>query len=132
MSAHHNKTGSCLCGEISFRITGPLRPVVVCHCTQCRKQSGHIGAFTECEDADLHFVKKQTLAWYRASNIASRGFCRNCGSLLFWKADGRSATSIGAGSIDGATGLQMGGHVFCADAGDYYEISGGSYQHDQW
>src|SRR5262245_23873659 len=31
-----HKTGSCLCGAVRFDITGPLRPVIACHCTQCR------------------------------------------------------------------------------------------------
>ena len=35
-----DKTGSCLCGAVAFEITGPLRPVIACHCHQCRKQTG--------------------------------------------------------------------------------------------
>jgi hypothetical protein len=113
-------------------MTGKLRPVIACHCTQCRKQTGHFGAFTECQNTDLHIDKQSTLGWYRASDKAQRGFCKNCGSVLFWKADGRSSTSISAGSIDGATGLELAGHIYCANAGDYYPISGGSYQLEQW
>jgi hypothetical protein len=125
------KTGSCLCGGVAFEVTGQLRPVVVCHCTQCRKQSGHFGAFTACDNSNLRFTNKDTLAWYRASEVAARGFCKSCGSLLFWKGDGRTYTSIAAGSINGATGLQIEGHIFCADKGDYYEILDGSYQRPQ-
>ncbi len=33
--------GSCLCGETKFEVHGPLRNSVACHCTQCRKQTGH-------------------------------------------------------------------------------------------
>ncbi|MFO1034313.1 MAG: GFA family protein [Hyphomicrobiales bacterium] len=120
--------GSCLCGGVSFDITGPLRPVVMCHCTQCRKQSGHVGAFTACDDKDLHFTCKDTLAWYRASDLAGRGFCKNCGSLLFWKGDGKDYISITAGSLDKPTGLAVEGHIYCADKGDYYEIKDGDYQ----
>ncbi len=125
------KSGSCLCGGVSFEIHGPLRPVVGCHCTQCRKQSGHFGAFTACENSDLKFTKDATLAWYRASESAGRGFCNNCGSLLFWKGDGRNYTSIAAGAIDGTSGLNIEGHIFCADKGDYYEILDGEYQRAQ-
>ncbi len=125
------KTGSCLCGGVTFEITGPLRPVVGCHCSQCRKQSGHFGAFTACDDADLQFTAQDSLAWYRASDAAGRGFCKTCGSLLFWKGDGLSYTSITAGCINGATELKMEGHIYCADKGDYYEILDGSYQKPQ-
>ena len=125
------KTGSCLCGGVAFEIRGPLRPVVGCHCSQCRKQSGHFGAFTACDDVDLTFTADDTLAWYRASDTAGRGFCKTCGSLLFWKGDGRSYTSITAGAIDGATELKIEGHIYCADKGDYYDILDGDYQKPQ-
>lgn len=124
--------GSCLCGGVAFEINGPLRPVVACHCTQCRKQTGHFGAFTACANADLTFTRQDSLAWYRASDVAARGFCKTCGSVLFWKGDGRDYTSIAAGSLDGPTGLALEGHIFCADKGDYYEITGGQYQKPQW
>lgn len=126
------KTGSCLCGGVAFEIHGSLRPVVGCHCSQCRKQSGHFGAFTACDDSDLKFISDSTLAWYRASDDAGRGFCKNCGSLLFWKGDGRNYTSITAGAIDNPTGLKIEGHIFCADKGDYYDILDGDFQKPQW
>ncbi|HTN97825.1 MAG TPA: hypothetical protein VL101_12685, partial [Nordella sp.] len=47
-----------------------------------------------------------------------------CRSTLFWKGDGRDYTAIAASAIDGPTGLKLAGHIFCDDAGDYYEISG--------
>jgi hypothetical protein len=125
------KTGSCLCGAVAFEITGPMRPVVVCHCSQCRKQTGHMGAFTACDDKDLAFKSQNTLSWYRASETAKRGFCNRCGSVLFWKGDGRTYTSITAGSIDGNTELKVEGHIFCADKGDYYDILDGDYQRPQ-
>lgn len=105
-----------------------MREVVGCHCTQCRKQSGHFGAFTACDDEHLKMTNDATLSWYRASETAGRGFCKNCGSLLFWKGDGRNYTSIAAGSLDGPTGLRLEGHIYCVDKGDYYQILDGDYQ----
>ena len=125
-------TGSCLCGGVSFEITGTLRPVIACHCTQCRKQSGHYGAFTACNDSDFRLTSQETLSWYRASAQAGRGFCKACGSLLFWKGDGSNHTSIAAGSLNGKTGLSTEGHIFCADKGDYYAICDGEYQKAEW
>ncbi|MFT3672551.1 GFA family protein [Aestuariivirga sp.] len=125
-------TGSCLCGGVAFEISGPLRPVIACHCSQCRKQSGHYAAFTSCQNADLTFTSESTLAWYRASASAGRGFCKACGSLLFWKADGRDSTSVAAGSLNGKTGLVTEGHIYCADKGDYYAICDGEYHLAQW
>lgn len=124
--------GSCLCTGVTFEVNGPLRPVVACHCRQCRKQSGHFGAFTACNDQHLKLTSEVTLAWYAASDAARRGFCSRCGALLFWKGNNRDYISIAAGALDGPTGLQLEGHIFCADKGDYYEITGGDYQLPQW
>ena len=126
------KTASCLCGGVSFELHGPLDSVVACHCSQCRKQTGNYWASTHTADADLKMLKSQTLAWYRASENAQRGFCKACGSTLFWKKDGSDVTSVCAGAIDGESGLKLAGHIYVADAGDYYEIAGGGYRLQQW
>ena len=73
--------GSCLCGAISFRTHGRLREVVYCHCSQCRKQSGHYFAATNVSDGAIEVVGSDMLNWYAASPQARRGFCRNCGSV---------------------------------------------------
>jgi len=126
------KTGSCLCGAVAFEVRGALRPVIACHCVQCRKQTGTYMSATACADAELTFTHSDGLAWYRSSPEAQRGFCRLCGSALFWKADGSGTTSISAGAIDGPSGAPLDGHIFCESAGDYYEIAGGSYRKDRW
>ena len=126
------KTGSCLCGAVAFTITGPLRPVIACHCIQCRKQTGTYMSATACADEDLSFTEQRGLKWYRSSGEAQRGFCQDCGSVLFWKRDGSNKISLTAGSIDGPTGAPLEGHIFCESAGDYYEIAGGSYRLDRW
>jgi hypothetical protein len=126
------KTASCLCGGVSFQLIGPLDPVLACHCTQCRKQTGNYWASTHTIDSDLVFVKQDTLAWFRSSDSAKRGFCSTCGSNLFWKKDGDSNTSVCVGAIDGPTELALAGHIYCANAGDYYVIAGGEFQKSQW
>jgi hypothetical protein len=120
--------GSCLCGAVTYEVDGPMREVVACHCIQCRKQTGHYLAMTNAKVTDFHLLTSAPLKWYRASDAAKRGFCGDCGSVLFWQGDGSDEISISAGSIDGQTGLKLGGHIFCDFAGDYYEIVGGDYQ----
>ena len=125
------KTGSCLCGAVRFDVQN-LRDVVACHCLQCRKTTGNYMSATAANDADLKMTETRGLKWYRSSDTAQRGFCQDCGSVLFWKGDGRDYTAITAGSIDGKTGLKLMGHIFCESAGDYYEIAGGGFQKPQW
>jgi hypothetical protein len=99
--------------------------VVFCHCSQCRRQSGLYYASTNCTDADLAIDGAEYVTWYRSSEQARRGFCRNCGSALFWKFDGLDVTSIQAGAFDQPSGLVAGYHIFCADKGDFYTIDDG-------
>ena len=126
------KTGSCLCGAVKYKVSGHLRPVIACHCEQCRKQTGNYMSATAADDGDLEIADSPALKWYRSSATAMRGFCSECGSVLFWKGDGLDYTSITAGSLDGKTGLALEGHIFCANAGDYYEIAGGTYRRSAW
>jgi hypothetical protein len=113
-------------------VHGSLRNVIACHCTQCRKQTGHFMASTRARNSDLRLLRADSLRWYRASAQAERGFCATCGSTLFWRADGADYTSITAGTLDGATGLKIEGHIFCADQGDYYTIPDEGYRLPQW
>ena len=114
--------GGCLCGAVRFKTTGKLRELIFCHCTQCRKQTGLYYAATNVLDSHMDVEGADEITWYRSSSTASRGFCRHCGSALFWKADGLDYTSILAGTFDGPTGLEPGYHIFCADKGDFYDI----------
>ena len=126
------QTGFCLCGAVAFQIKGRLRDVLGCHCQQCRKQSGHYWAATSVADADLEMTRDEGLAWYEASETAQRGFCKLCGSTLFWKPANADRTAVGVGALDGETGLKMTHHVFVADKGDYYDLADGLPQHDQF
>jgi len=115
-------TGSCLCRQVTYRVSAPLRPVIACHCRQCRKTSGHHVAATS---APRDAVKiRGDVTWYCSSGTARRGFCGRCGSNLFWDGGGNNL-SIFAGTLDAPTGLRVAGHIFCADKGDYYEIGDG-------
>jgi hypothetical protein len=127
MSEEHH-AGSCLCGAVLYEVEGPLREVIACHCTQCRKQTGHFMAATAAKLDKFRIVRDEGLRWYRSSDSAQRGFCQICGSTLFWQGKGRDYVAIAAGTVDGDTGLRIAGHIFCADKGDYYEITDGDYQ----
>ena len=122
--------GSCLCGDVVYNVTGPLRPVVGCHCVQCRKTTGHFMAATGAQLTNFTITNDAGLKWYRSSDTAQRGFCGTCGSTLFWQADGKDYIAIAAGTIDGDTGLHTEGHIFCESAGDYYKISDGTFRQE--
>lgn len=116
-------SGRCLCGGVSYVYRGALRPVVACHCEQCRRTSGHFVAAThgyrdrlEVRDAD------GCLRWYESSPGVHRGFCGACGASILWERAGSGRVSIMAGTLDQPTGLRLVQHIYAAYAGDYYTI----------
>lgn len=113
-------SGSCNCGAIRFSAKGTLCPPAACHCSQCRKQSGHFWASVRVLDDDL--IIDGTPSWYQSSKSARRGFCPTCGAFLFWKSDADPDTSVALGAIDGATGLGLTRHIYTGEKGDYYDL----------
>ena len=120
-------SGGCLCGGVRYRLTGPRRDVIVCHCENCRRTHGHVAAYTSVARGDLQLTDEQTLQWFHdRSPDTYRGFCNRCGASLFWDArDGKNKISVAAGTLDDASSLKTIGHVYVAEAGGYYEIEDG-------
>jgi hypothetical protein len=113
------KRGGCLCGGVRYEVRGPLRDVVVCHCSRCLKTHGHAAAYSACARDDLVLTGDETLRWYEADGRA-RGFCDRCGASVLWRREGREAVSIAAGTLDRPTGLRTIAHIHTRDHGDYY------------
>ena len=124
-------SGSCLCGAVRFQTQGPLRGVIYCHCSQCRKQSGHFYAATNVADDNITITGTENITWYEASSFARRGFCKTCGSVLFWKPGQDAYVSVLAGSFDAPTRLEGECHIFVGDKGDYYSIDDGLPQFEK-
>lgn len=117
-------TGGCLCGAVRYRLGAPAGEAIACHCSQCRRQSGH---YTAAVMVDWHGVAiegQDRVTWYRSSPDARRGFCKVCGSLLFW-VSGKDGAAVFAGTLDTPTGARLASHIFVADKGDYYDITDG-------
>jgi hypothetical protein len=125
MSTGTHASGRCLCGAVRYEVRGPLRDVLLCHCVECRRWSGHVFAATAARREHLVLLEDRGLRWVASpgsESDARRGFCVECGSSLFWDAPARDTVSIAAGSLDEPTGLRTLGHVYVSQAGDYYEL----------
>lgn len=118
-------TGRCNCGTVNFVALGPFRPAKACHCTICRRQSGHFVAATEVDRGRLRIAGEEAVAWYAASAHARRGFCRFCGAHLFWERIESDRLSIWMGCLDQPTGLRLESHIFVGEKGDYYTLDDG-------
>ena len=121
--------GSCLCGAVRFQVAGALPPPDACHCTQCRKHSGHMFASSNVPRTAVTIQGEDHLTWFQSSENVRRGFCSACGSSLFWDAINKDYLGIAMGAFDTPTDTRLAINVFVAHKGDYYEITDGLPQH---
>ena len=125
-------TGSCLCGAVKFTVEGELEPPLACHCTQCRKTSGHYWAATSVPRDALTIDGEFNVAWFRSSEKIQRGFCSTCGASLFWDPIEEDRISVAMGAFEAPTGTMIARHIFVDDKGDYSELKDGLPQDAQY
>ncbi|MEE9213589.1 MAG: GFA family protein [Thermodesulfobacteriota bacterium] len=128
-------TGGCLCGAVKYEVNGKLYNVIICHCSKCRHIHGHVSAHASSKREDLRLLEQRGLKWYQSVKDETpdvyRGFCKECGSSLFWDPRGDDHIYISAGTLDQPTGLKTIGHIWLSQAGDYYEITDDLEKYEQ-
>lgn len=134
-AAHHaaapRLSAACLCGACAFTLPGPAGAVGACHCNQCRSLSGHYTASFDAAEAALDWTARAGLAEYPTPGGGRRGFCRDCGSSLYFRS-AEGAFSVEAGALRGPSGGWLESHIFTADKGDYYSLDDGLPQYPGW
>ena len=115
--------GYCLCRAVTVTVRGDLPAPDACHCFQCRRWSGHVWASTDVPREDLQVEGEDRVRWFASSEKVRRGFCGDCGSVMFWDVAGRSRIAVAMGVFETPTGSRLAKHIFTADKGDYYEIA---------
>ncbi|MFP4537051.1 MAG: GFA family protein [Dichotomicrobium sp.] len=122
MAAGNEVTGRCLCGAVRYTATLNKREVDACHCTMCRRWSGGPLLNVETND-DMRFENAERVATYRASEWGERGFCRDCGTHLFWRMQDGSHVALSVGTLDDDTGLALTSEIFIDEKPAYYEFA---------
>ena len=115
-------TGGCICGGVQYEVSdrSKLRPVIACHCEQCRRFSGHVIAASGALYKYFTLKKEDTLRWYSYIDGVRQGFCGECGCSLFFDYPKQERVSIAAGSLDDSSGIKLEAQIYCAEAGSYY------------
>jgi len=129
MSQH----GQCLCEKVQYTVDGPLRDIINCHCTRCRRSTGHFMAATSARRDDVQ-IEGDTLKWYEPVEGTEYGFCGNCGSTLFWRTTRQpKSMSIAAGTLTPPTGLKTTTAIYLDFGSDYhhYDESLDNYGEDR-
>jgi hypothetical protein len=127
-------TGQCLCGGIQFTYQGPLGPIALCHCSQCRRVHG--SAFSASAP-----VQKVHLQWLRGFDLVSefesrpgkyRAFCSQCGAALYSRVDAiPGILRLRVGVINEPLEKSAACHVFVGSRSDWFEITDEIPQYDK-
>ena len=118
-------TGSCLCGDVAFRVVGALAPIQVCHCRQCRKAQGSaFAANTPVREEALLFERgRDLIREFESSAGKWRAFCSQCGSPVYSRhVDAPGVFRIRVGLLNEPLDVRPESHAFVASKADWWRI----------
>lgn len=93
-------TGGCQCGAVRYALYAEPTNPHVCHCRMCQKAFGNYFApLAGVPMGDFAWVKG-TPAVFKSSAAVERGFCKDCGTPLFFRYPDRDRISLSLGSLD--------------------------------
>lgn len=99
MTSDSKLHGNCLCGAVRVTATPRSMNFDACHCTMCQKWGGGPLLAVECEN-DTEFEGADNISVFDSSEWAERGFCRQCGTHLFYRLKGGDHYAIPVGLFD--------------------------------
>ncbi|PCI57677.1 MAG: aldehyde-activating protein [Methylophilaceae bacterium] len=117
-----NAKASCLCGSVKISAKEVNPKFTVCHCDTCRTWGGapffavHCGTNVEIEGSEK-------IKMYASSSWASRGFCSDCGTHLFYKLKKSGEYNMPVGIFKNLKSLEMDMQYFSDQRPDYYCFS---------
>ena len=117
-----NKTGKCLCGSVSISAKEIKPQVGACHCSMCRKWGAGPFLGVDC-GSDVKFTNEKNINRFQSSEWAERGFCKNCGTHLFYRLKTEDQYIIPADLFDGLEGLEFDHQIFIDQKPDFYTFA---------
>lgn len=122
MSARMSGQGRCLCGAVSVAVDTMKPHVDACHCNMCRKWAGGPLFAVEC-GSGVSFAGEENIALFDSSAWAERGFCRRCGTHLFYRLKESQRYAIPAGLLDNEDQLVFHQQIFIDEKPAFYAFA---------
>jgi len=124
--------GSCLCGEVSYQVTGPYDFAWNCHCSQCRRAHG--AAY-----ASYAGVKPENFKWLSGEELVKTYeldeggfcFCSKCGSNVAGSWNG-VINAVTFGTMEGDPELHPDRHIFVGSRAPWIKIADGLPENDEY
>lgn len=123
MAEASKATASCLCSAVKITVSGDHKEVGACHCNMCRRWGGGPGIAVYVGKDPLAIEGGDNVGVYRSSDWAERGFCKACGSNLFYRVVESGDHYLYAGLFDDQDDFEMTTQVFIDEKPDYYAFA---------
>lgn len=115
-------TGSCLCGAVTVTAKQVSQNLGACHCTMCRKWTGGPLFAVDC-GTEVSFEGQDSIATYNSSTWAERGFCKKCGTHLFYKLKEKLQYIVSVGLLDNIKSYNFDHQIFIDEKPEYYSFA---------
>ncbi len=119
------RKGSCLCDAVSYEIDGDIGPIMLCHCSRCRKSNGTaFNAASPVKKADFRILTGlHRLTDFESSPGVGRVFCSVCGSPIFSRRDAMpDVIRLRIGTLDTPISAGISAHIFVASKAQWFNI----------
>lgn len=118
------RVGHCLCGKVSVSAKLPNNEVTACHCEICRKWiGGPMLSIHGGNDESVVFSGEEYIAIYSSSEWAERGFCKNCGTHLFYRMKTTHDYSFPIELFDNSEDVEFTTEIYIDQKSTYYSFS---------
>lgn len=122
MDSSTQKKGSCLCGSVRVTAKPRTHSIGTCHCAMCRKWGGGPLFAVECESS-VDFEGTEYISTFSSSAWAERGFCRQCGTHLFYRLKKEGYYAIPVGLLDGGDDWTFAEQIFIDQKPSFYSFA---------
>lgn len=114
------RTGKCVCGQVKIKAQAKSKSVGVCHCSTCRNWGGGPLFSIDC-GADVTFEGEEQVQNFESSAWAERGFCKSCGTHLYYRLKGNGQYIMPAGLFE-QQDMLFDHEVFVDEKPAYYDF----------
>lgn len=115
-------TGKCLCGSVKLTFIYENDTFSACHCSMCRKWGGGPN-LTVDTGSDLKFTGENNISVFNSSEWAERGFCKQCGTHLFYRMKESGFTNISLGLLENADHLTFKSQIYIDKKPGHYSFA---------
>lgn len=115
--------GRCLCGAVGFQAEGVETDYHACHCGMCRRWCGGSPFFGASVKA-VRFTGVENLGRYTSSEWAERGFCKCCGTTLFYFFKPEKLYTLSVGAFDEAGPFALSREIYIDHKSQGYALAG--------